>query len=67
MHVRCDNQYKIGADTGTIFGQPMLFECKGVCVSSPARGSEMRGCLPADCKIFIVLKKKFSCILGWMA
>ena len=30
MRVRCDNQYKTGADGGTIFGQPMLFECMGI-------------------------------------
>ena len=29
MHVRCDNQYKAGADRGNIFGQPMLFELHG--------------------------------------
>ena len=23
MHVRCDSQYKTGADGGTILGQPM--------------------------------------------
>ena len=43
MHVRCDNQYKTGADRGNISGQPMLFECVGICVLSPAHGSEMRG------------------------
>ena len=31
MHVRCDNQYKIGADRGNILGQPRLFECTGMC------------------------------------
>ena len=29
MHVRCDNQYKIGADGGNILGQPRLFEFMG--------------------------------------
>ena len=43
MHVRCDNQYKTGADRGNILGQPLLFECKGICVLSPAYKSEMRG------------------------
>ena len=43
MHVRCDNQYKTGADGGTILGQPMLFECMGICVLSPSHESEMRG------------------------
>ena len=33
------NQYKTGG------GQPMLFECMGICVLSPAHGSEMRGYL----------------------
>ena len=45
MHVRCDNQYKTGADGGTILGQPMLFECMGICVLSPAHESEIRGFL----------------------
>ena len=43
MHVRYDNQYKTGADGGNILGQPMLFECMGICVLSPAHESEMRG------------------------
>ena len=43
MHVRCDNQYKIGADGGDILGQPMLFECMGICLLSPTHESEMRG------------------------
>ena len=45
MHVRCDNQYKTGADGENILGQPMLFECTGICVLSPAHESEMRGYL----------------------
>ena len=45
MQVRCDNQYKTGADGGNILGQPMLFECMGICVLSPAHESEMRGYL----------------------
>ena len=44
-HVRCDNQYKTGADRENILGQPMLFECMGICVLSPAHESEMRGYL----------------------
>ena len=28
-----------------ILGQPMLFECMGICVLSPAHESEMRGYL----------------------
>ena len=45
MHVRCDNQYIIGTDEGTILGQPMRLECMGICVVSPAHESEMRGYL----------------------
>ena len=45
MHVRCDNQYGTGADRRNILGQPMLFECMGICVLSPAHESEMRGYL----------------------
>ena len=43
MHVRCDNQDKTGADRENILGQPMLFECVGICVLSPAHEHEMRG------------------------
>ena len=42
MHVRCDNQNKSGADRENVLGQPMLFECMGICVLSPAHESEMR-------------------------
>ena len=45
MHVRCDNQYKTGADRGNIFRQPRLFERMDICVLSPAHESEMRGYL----------------------
>ena len=45
VHVRCDNQYKTGADRGNILGQPMLFECMGICVLSPGHVSEMKGTL----------------------
>ena len=45
MHVRYDNQYKPGADRENILGQPVLFECMGMCVLSPAHESEMRGYL----------------------
>ena len=45
MHVRCDNQYKTGADRENVLGQPMLFECTGIFVWSPAHESEMRGYL----------------------
>ena len=43
MHVRYDNQYKTGADSGNILGKPMLFECMGICVLNPAHESEIRG------------------------
>ena len=45
MYVRCDNQYKTEAERGTILGQPMTFECMGICVLSPAHESEMRASL----------------------
>ena len=50
LRIEMHNQYKTGADRGNIFGQPMLFEsmlfeCMGICVLSPAHGSEMRGYL----------------------
>ena len=45
MHVRCDNQYKTGADRGNILEQLMLFVCMGFCVLSQAHESEMRGYL----------------------
>ena len=45
MYVKCDNQYKIGADGGSILGQPRLFECMGICVLNPAHESKMKGCL----------------------
>ena len=52
MHVRCDNQYKTGADRENIFGQPVLFVCMGICVLSPAHESEMRGYLGFFCFFF---------------
>ena len=55
MHVRCDNLYKIGADRENILGQPMLFECMGICVLSPAHESEMRGYL-----VYVLIVKHLS-------
>ena len=55
MHVRCDDQYKTGADRENILGQPMLSECMGICVLSPAHESEMKGHLVY---VLIVKKKK---------
>ena len=67
MHVRCDNEYKTGADRENILGQPMLFECMGICVLSPAHESEMR-----DYLVYVLIVKnllilfKFShSILDW--
>ena len=53
MHVRCDNQYKTGADRENILGQPVLVECMGICVLSPAHESEMRGYL-----VYVLIVKK---------
>ena len=69
MHVRYDNQYKTVADGGDILGQPMLFECMGTCLLSPAHESEMQGlpCLCADCKILIsLILFKFSLIVEFL-
>ena len=55
MHVRCDNQYKTGADRRNILGQPRLFECMGICVLSSAHESEMRGYL-----VNVLIVKYFS-------
>ena len=55
MHVRCDNQYKTGADRENILGQPVLFACMGICVLSPAHESEMRGYL-----VYVLIVKKLS-------
>ena len=55
MPVRCDNQYKTGADRENILGQSMLFECMGICVLSPAHESEMRGYL-----VYVLIVKNVS-------
>ena len=55
MHVRCDNQYKTGAGRGNILGQPLLFECMGICVLSPANESELRGYL-----VYVLIVKYLS-------
>ena len=55
MHVRCNNQYKPGAGRENILGQPRLFECLGICVSSPAHESEMRGYL-----VYVLIVKYLS-------
>ena len=55
MHVRCDNQYKTGADRGNILGRLRLFECIGICVLSPAHESEMRGYL-----VYVLIVKHSS-------
>ena len=55
MHVRCDNQFKTGADRVIILGQPRLFECMGICVLSPTHESEMRGYL-----VYVLIEKYLS-------
>ena len=55
MHVRCDNQYKTGADGENIFEQPTLFECVGICVLSPAHENVMRGHL-----VYVLIVKYLS-------
>ena len=50
-----DNQYKTEADGGAILGQPMLFECKSICVLGLAHGSEMRGYL-----VYLLIEKCLS-------
>ena len=54
MHVRCDNQYKTGAE-GTILGQPMLFECMTICILSFTHGFEMRGSI-----VYLLIVKYLS-------
>ena len=58
MHVRCDNQYKTGADGENILGQPRLFECMAICVMSPAHESEMRGYL-----VHVLIVKKLISLI----
>ena len=67
MHVICDNQYKTGANRENILGQPMLFECMGICVLSPAHESEMRGYLVyvLIVKNLLILFKFSHSILDW--
>ena len=55
MHVRCNNRYKTGADGGNILGQPILFDCMGICVLSPAHESEIRGYL-----VYLLIVKYLS-------
>ena len=55
MHVRCDNQYKTGADMENILGQPMLFVCMDICVLNPAHESEMMGYL-----VYVLIVKNLS-------
>ena len=67
--VRCDNQYKTGADGGNIFGQPMLFECIGIYVLSSGHESEMRGYLVylLIVKYLLILFKFSHSTLDWTA
>ena len=52
-----DNQYKTGADGEATLGQPMLFECMGKCVLSPAHENKMR------CYLVYLLIVKYLLIL----
>ena len=56
MHARYDYHNNTGADGGTILGQPMLFECMGICVLSSALESEMRGYL-----VYVMIVKYLFC------
>ena len=69
MHVRCDNQYKTGADGGTILGQLMLFECMGICVLRPTHESETRGYVVylLIVKYLLIMCKFCHSILDWTA
>ena len=69
MHVRCDNQYKTGAEGGNILGQPMLFECMSICVLGPAHESEMRGYFVyvLIVKYLLILFKFRHSMLDWTA
>ena len=57
MHVSTcrDAITKTGAGRGNILGQPMLFECMGICVLSPAHESEMR-----DYLVYVQIVKYLS-------
>ena len=69
MHVRCDNLCKTGADREAILEQPVLFECMGICVLSPAHESEMRSyivyVLIVKKRITLILFKFSHSILDW--
>ena len=69
IHVGCDNQCKTGADRGTILGQPLLFECMGICVLNPPHESEMRDYLAyvLIVKYLLILFKFSHSILDWTA
>ena len=68
MHVRCGTKLK---QTGELLflGQPMLFECVGICVLSPAHEREMRGYLVylLIVKYLSILFKYNHSILDWTA
>ena len=55
MHVRCNNQYKTGADRGNKLGQPRLSECMSIWILSPAHESELRGYL-----VYVLVVKYLS-------
>ena len=55
MNVRCDNQYKTGADRGNILGQLRRFEYMGICILSLTHESETRGYL-----VYVLIVKYLS-------
>ena len=61
MHVRCDNQYKTGADRENILGQPMLFVCMGICVLSTEHESELR-----DSLVYVLIVKKKTYLIDFV-
>ena len=65
MQVRCDNQYKTGADRKNIFGTAEAVWVHGYLRFEPSawKRNELLSCLCADCKIFISpILFKFSLI-----
>ena len=60
MYVRCDNQYRTGADRGNILGQSIPLECMGICLLSTARECGMRGPL-----VYLLIVKYLSRRFGF--
>ena len=58
---------RTGAEGGTVLGQPMLFECMGICVSSPAHECETRGYLVYVLTVkYLLILFKFSDSTYWI-